>query len=63
MQAFDGPLPETYNGRLCMLAVPVALAEEWTNGMGMLEQLSAHPARVFGIAFLLLVATAAPILR
>jgi hypothetical protein len=63
MQAFDGPLPETYNGRLCMLAVPIALFEEWTNGMGMLEQFSAHPARVFGISFLLLVATAAPILR
>jgi len=23
MQAFDGPIPETVNGRLCMLSIPI----------------------------------------
>lgn len=41
MQAFDGPVPETLNGRLCMLSIPIALWEEWQTGTGMWEQVRA----------------------
>lgn len=63
LQAFDGPIPETFNGRLCMLAVPIALLEEWFTGSTMSQQVSAHPERIVGISLLILIATCAPILR
>lgn len=63
LQAFDGPIPETFNGRLCMLAVPIALLEEWFTGSTMSQQVSAHPERIVGISLLILIATCVPILR
>jgi hypothetical protein len=63
MQAFDGPVPETLNGRLCMLAIPIALLEEWQTGNSMWQQVSAHPERILFITLAIAVATYAPILR
>jgi hypothetical protein len=63
LQAFDGPIPETFNGRLCMLAVPLALWEEWAHANTMAQQVQAHPERVIGISLLILIATCVPIFR
>ncbi|WIA21274.1 hypothetical protein OEZ85_000507 [Tetradesmus obliquus] len=74
LQAFDGPIPETFNGRLCMLAVPIALLEEWAhaNTMAqqewadantMAQQVQAHPERVIGISLLILIATCVPVFK
>lgn len=63
MQAFDGPVPETLNGRLCMLAIPIALFEEWQTHNGMWQQVFAHPERIIGITLLITLATYTPILR
>ena len=63
LQAFDGPVPETLNGRLCMLSVPIALWEEWQTGNGMLEQVAAHPERIIGITLLIALATYVPAFR
>lgn len=63
MQAFDGPVPETLNGRLCMLSIPLALFEEWQTGNGMWEQVFAHPERIIAITLLIALATYAPIFR
>ena len=63
LQAFDGPIPETLNGRLCMLSIPLALWDEWQSGMGMLEQVQAHPERVLGVTLLIALATYVPAFR
>lgn len=42
MQAFDGPVPETLNGCLCMLSIPIAVFEEWQTHDGMWEQVLAQ---------------------
>jgi hypothetical protein len=46
-----------------MLAVPIALLEEWFTGSTMSQQVSAHPERIVGISLLILIATCVPILR
>jgi hypothetical protein len=63
LQAFDGPIPETLNGRLCMLAVPIALWDEFTTGQSILESASANPARVAGIFIAITIATCVPVIR
>ncbi|KAF6258509.1 hypothetical protein COO60DRAFT_1518367 [Scenedesmus sp. NREL 46B-D3] len=63
LQAFDGPIPETFNGRLCMLAAPLALWEEWAHANTMAQQVQAHPERVIGISLLILIATCVPVFR
>ncbi|WIA21273.1 hypothetical protein OEZ85_000507 [Tetradesmus obliquus] len=63
LQAFDGPIPETFNGRLCMLAVPIALLEEWAHANTMAQQVQAHPERVIGISLLILIATCVPVFK
>jgi hypothetical protein len=63
MQAFAGPVPETLNGRLCMLSIPIALFEEWQTSTGMWEQVLAHPERIIGITLLIALARYAPIFR
>lgn len=46
-----------------MLAIPLALWEEWSTTQTMLEQASHNPARVVAITLAILVGTCAPILR
>jgi len=43
-QSFDGPAPETINGRLAMLGVTSALAAELVTGVGLREQWLKAPA-------------------
>lgn len=63
MQVFDGPAPETINGRAAMLAVLIGLVGEWRTGLGLLEQTKDHPITVFAVFVVLALASYAPIVR
>uniref|UniRef100_A0A383VMX0 Chlorophyll a-b binding protein, chloroplastic n=1 Tax=Tetradesmus obliquus TaxID=3088 RepID=A0A383VMX0_TETOB len=63
MQVFDGPAPETINGRMSMLGVLIGLIGEWTTGLGLMEQTADHPLIVFGSFLLISFASYAPIAR
>ncbi|KAF6258384.1 hypothetical protein COO60DRAFT_1701362 [Scenedesmus sp. NREL 46B-D3] len=63
MQTFDGPGPETINGRLAMLAVATGLAGEYFTGLGLSEQTADHPLAVFASFVIISIATYAPIFR
>jgi hypothetical protein len=62
-QTFDGPAPETINGRLAMLGVVVGLLGEWVTGLGLLEQTGDHPITVFAAFLFISFASYAPIAR
>eukprot|EP00882_Tetradesmus_deserticola_P000216 GHRQ01000242.1.p1 GENE.GHRQ01000242.1~~GHRQ01000242.1.p1 ORF type:complete len:222 (+),score=83.11 GHRQ01000242.1:257-922(+) len=63
MQTFDGPGPETINGRLAMLAVATGLAGEYFTGMGLSEQTADHPLVVFASFVIISIATYVPIFK
>jgi hypothetical protein len=63
LQAFDGPGPETINGRLAMLGVVIALIGEATTGMGLLEQTGDHPLLVLLSFLVITFASYAPIVQ
>lgn len=63
MQTFDGPAPETINGRLAMLGVVAGLAGEWSTGMGLAQQTADHPVVVFASYVILAVATYTPLIK
>jgi hypothetical protein len=44
---FDGPLPETVNGRLAMLGMAAAFLTEATTGMSVYEQVSSNSTREY----------------
>jgi hypothetical protein len=62
-QAFDGPAPETINGRASMFAVALGLFLEWTTGLGLLEQVKDHPITVFASFVIIAFASYAPLAR
>lgn len=61
IQAFDGPAPETINGRAAMLGVIVGLIGEWTTGLGLKQQIADHPLIVLSSFVIIALATYAPI--
>jgi hypothetical protein len=63
VQVFDGPAPETINGRAAMLAVLIGVIGEWTTGLGLLEQTKDHPITVFASFVIIALASYAPIAR
>eukprot|EP00878_Enallax_costatus_P000414 GHUV01000504.1.p1 GENE.GHUV01000504.1~~GHUV01000504.1.p1 ORF type:complete len:222 (+),score=48.99 GHUV01000504.1:240-905(+) len=63
IQDFDGPAPETINGRAAMLAVLISLVGEWTTGLGLLEQTQDHPITVSAVFVILALASYVPIVR
>jgi hypothetical protein len=62
-QAFDGPAPETINGRAAMVAVALGLFLEWSTGLGLLEQVQDHPITVFAVFVIIALASYAPMAR
>eukprot|EP00878_Enallax_costatus_P000572 GHUV01000670.1.p1 GENE.GHUV01000670.1~~GHUV01000670.1.p1 ORF type:complete len:233 (+),score=76.41 GHUV01000670.1:150-848(+) len=62
-QAFDGPAPETINGRASMFAVVLGLALEWNTGLGLLEQVKDHSITVFASFVIIALASYAPLAR
>lgn len=63
MQAFDGPAPETINGRLCMLAVPLALGWESATALDIGRQVGDHPWAVLATFVIISLASYIPIIR
>eukprot|EP00878_Enallax_costatus_P037627 GHUV01042523.1.p1 GENE.GHUV01042523.1~~GHUV01042523.1.p1 ORF type:complete len:157 (+),score=54.68 GHUV01042523.1:213-683(+) len=63
MQTFDGPAPETINGRLSMLGVLIGLVGEATTGLGLLEQTADHPILVFASFVISSIATYVPLTK
>ena len=63
IQAFDGPAPETINGRLCMLAVPLALWWEATSGLDIARQTGDHPWAVLATFVIISLASYVPLVR
>ena len=62
-QAFDGPAPETINGRLAMLGVVTCLAAEFTTNVGIQEQVAKAPFSILGTFVLISLASYIPIFR
>jgi hypothetical protein len=63
LQTFDGPAPETINGRLAMLGVATGLLFEITTGQGLLQQTADHPIFVFASFVLISIATYIPLIK
>eukprot|EP00879_Flechtneria_rotunda_P000501 GHRR01000605.1.p1 GENE.GHRR01000605.1~~GHRR01000605.1.p1 ORF type:complete len:216 (+),score=42.00 GHRR01000605.1:152-799(+) len=63
LQTFDGPAPETINGRLAMLGVFIGLLGEVVSGKGLLEQTAHHPVTVFLSFVLISIATYIPLVK
>jgi len=63
VQAFDGPAPETINGRLAMLGVATALFFEFTTGLGIREQVANNPLPTLVTFVLISLASYVPIMR
>jgi hypothetical protein len=63
LQAFDGPAPETINGRLCMLAVPLALYWEAATGLDISRQVGDHPWAVLATFVIISLASYIPLVR
>uniref|UniRef100_A0A383W8P1 Chlorophyll a-b binding protein, chloroplastic n=1 Tax=Tetradesmus obliquus TaxID=3088 RepID=A0A383W8P1_TETOB len=63
MQVFDGPAPETINGRASMLAVVLGLFLEARTGQGLLEQTKDHPISVFAVFVVIALASYIPLAR
>ena len=62
-QAFDGPAPETINGRLAMLGITSALAAEFATGVGLREQWLKAPAPILFSFAIIAIASYVPILK
>lgn len=62
-QAFDGPAPETINGRLAMLGVVTCLGAEFTTNVGIKEQVAKAPFSILGTFVLISLASYIPIFR
>lgn len=62
-QAFDGPAPETINGRLAMLGVVTCLGAEVTTNVGIQEQIAKAPFAILGAFVLISLASYIPIFR
>jgi len=62
-QAFDGPAPETINGRLAMIGVSSCLAAEFARGIGLKEQVGEAPASILAVFVLISLASYIPIFR
>lgn len=62
-QSFDGPAPETINGRLAMLGVTSALAAEFVTGVGLREQWLKAPAPILFSFAIIAIASYIPILK
>ena len=62
-QAFDGPAPETINGRLAMLGITSALAAEFATGVGLREQWLKAPAPILFSFAIIAIASYIPILK
>jgi len=62
-QAFDGPAPETINGRLAMLGVTSALAAEFATGVGLREQWLEAPTPILFSFAIIAIASYIPILK
>lgn len=62
-QAFDGPAPETINGRLAMLGVATCLGAEFATNVGIQEQIQKAPLSILGTFVLISLASYVPILR
>jgi hypothetical protein len=63
LQTFDGPAPETINGRLAMLGVVSGLLLEGVTGQGLLQQTADHPIFVFASFVLISIATYIPLIK
>jgi hypothetical protein len=62
-QSFDGPLPETINGRAAMIGVVSGLGAELTRGIGLVDQIKGAPTTVLLTFALLIAASAIPVFR
>jgi hypothetical protein len=62
-QAFDGPLPETINGRAAMIGVLSGLGAEFTRGIGLRQQIMEAPNTIVLSILIIAVASAVPVLR
>jgi len=62
-QAFDGPAPETINGRLAMLGVLTCLAAEFNTGVGVKEQVAKSPLPILAVFVIISLASYIPIFR
>lgn len=63
VQAFDGPAPETINGRGAMAGVVLGLILEKVTGLGLREQCGDHPLFILGVFVLIALASYIPIAR
>lgn len=61
LQAFDGPAPETINGRGAMLGVAVGLILEKVQGLGLAQQLADHPLTIIASFVIIALASYVPI--
>ena len=62
-QAFDGPAPETINGRLAMLGVVTCLGAEFSTNVGIQEQIAKAPFSILGTFVIISLASYIPIFR
>ena len=62
-QAFDGPAPETINGRLAMLGVVTCLGAEAATNVGIQEQVVKAPLSILGTFVIISLASYIPIFR
>ena len=63
VQAFDGPAPETINGRLCMIACAATIGAEFASGLGLKEQVSYAPIPILAGSVIIALASYIPIFR
>jgi len=63
VQAFDGPAPETINGRLCMIACAATIGAEFSSGLGLKEQVSYAPIPILAGSIIIALASYVPIFR
>lgn len=63
VQAFDGPAPETINGRLCMLACASTIGAEFGSGLGLKEQVAYAPIPILAGSVIIALASYIPIFR
>jgi hypothetical protein len=62
-EAFDGPLPETINGRAAMIGVLSGLAAEFGRNVGLKQQIFEAPGPILATFLLIAVASAVPVFR
>ncbi|KAK9842648.1 hypothetical protein WJX74_000095 [Apatococcus lobatus] len=63
VQAFDGPAPETINGRLCMIACASTIGAEFGSGLGLKEQVAYAPIPILAGSVIIALASYIPIFR